>query len=226
MARKQSRGLCSYCGKALSKGGMVKHLDSCAARKEAIAKAEKRKAKPELLFHLRVQDVYSSDYWLDLEMRGSKTLKDLDFYLREIWLECCGHLSDFFLGGAFSNEIAMSRPISSVFQTTREMTHVYDFGTSSETVIKAVRSREGIPTTTKPLVLMARNQMPDYPCNQCGQPATYFCMECIIEDDVPGFLCENHAEDHPHDDYGDPTELVNSPRLGMCGYTGPAEAPY
>ena len=26
--------------------------------------------------------------------------------------------------------------------------------------------------------------------------------------------------------YGDPISLVNSPRLGMCGYDGPAEPPY
>lgn len=34
------------------------------------------------------------------------------------------------------------------------------------------------------------------------------------------------ADLDPHDDYGEPIELVNSPRLGMCGYTGPADPPY
>jgi hypothetical protein len=39
-------------------------------------------------------------------------------------------------------------------------------------------------------------------------------------------FCEQHAEEHAHDEYGQPLELVNSPRLGMCGYDGPAEPPY
>jgi hypothetical protein len=40
------------------------------------------------------------------------------------------------------------------------------------------------------------------------------------------FLCDEHVKNHPHDEYGDPLPLVNSPRLGMCGYDGPAEPPY
>lgn len=91
--RKQSKGTCAYCGKELSKGGITKHLTTCPQRQEAIANAEKKKGNSELLYHLRVQDAYRSEYWLDLEMRGSKTLQDLDTYLRSIWLECCGHMS-------------------------------------------------------------------------------------------------------------------------------------
>jgi hypothetical protein len=33
-------------------------------------------------------------------------------------------------------------------------------------------------------------------------------------------------EEHPHESYGEPTLLVNSPRVGLCGYEGPAEPPY
>jgi hypothetical protein len=51
-------------------------------------------------------------------------------------------------------------------------------------------------------------------------------MECQYEDEVWGTLCAEHAEVHPHDGYGEPMLLVNSPRVGMCGYTGPAEPPY
>lgn len=60
----------------------------------------------------------------------------------------------------------------------------------------------------------------------CGQPATRFCMECVIEHNTAGDLCEQHAQEHPHEDYGEPLALVNSPRLGMCGYVGPADPPY
>lgn len=90
--RKQTKGACAYCDREMAKGGMSKHLSSCKARVAAIEKAEQRKAKSENLYHLRVQDAYQGDYWLNLEMRGSKSLNDLDMYLRYIWLECCGHL--------------------------------------------------------------------------------------------------------------------------------------
>jgi hypothetical protein len=185
-----------------------------------------KKGSTEHLYHLRVQDAYNSAFWLDLEMRGSKTLKDLDDYLRAIWLECCGHMSQFSLGGAFAHEVGMRRKISDVFQIGSELTHVYDFGTSSETLVKCVGVREGKPTIVRPIALMARNLMPEYACIECGKPATHLCMECMVEENTAGTLCDEHTENHPHNDYGEPILLVNSPRMGMCGYDGPAEPPY
>jgi hypothetical protein len=61
---------------------------------------------------------------------------------------------------------------------------------------------------------------------ECDKRAAYVCMECIYEENASGFLCEEHVETHPHDDYGEPMGLYNSPRTGMCGYDGPAEPPY
>ncbi|OLP16393.1 hypothetical protein BST81_21640 [Leptolyngbya sp. 'hensonii'] len=226
MVRKQSKGTCLYCGKELSKAGITKHLATCPQRQTAIAAAEGKKGSSEALYHLRVQDADRSEFWLDLEMRGSKALKDLDDYLRAIWLECCGHMSQFSLGGGFAREVGKRRKISDIFTPGVELTHIYDFGTSSETIVKCAGVREGKPLTTKAIVLMARNSMPEYPCITCGKPATHLCMECLIEDQTEGTLCDEHTQDHPHDDYGEPIPLVNSPRMGMCGYGGPAEPPY
>ncbi len=96
---KQSKGSCRYCETEITKGGVTKHLAACPQRRIVIEKAEQGKAKKETLYHLRVQDAWRQYYWLDLEMRGSGTLKDLDSYLRHIWLECCGHMSQFSFGG-------------------------------------------------------------------------------------------------------------------------------
>ena len=223
---KQSRGQCTFCGYETTKGSMVRHLAACPRRRERMTAAAQTKRKPERLYHLRMQDAYSSDFWLDLEVRGSATLKDIDAYLRAIWLECCGHLSQFSIGGWGGREIGKQRRVEAVFQGDVELTHIYDFGTSSETRIKAMGQREGPPLTDRPMVLMARNLMPEAACIECGQPAMRLCMECLIEEQVGGTLCEQHARTYPHDNYGEPIELVNSPRLGMCGYDGPAEPPY
>lgn len=225
--RKQSTGTCAYCGKEMAKGGMTKHLTTCVQRQGVIAKAESGKGESELLLHLRVQDAYRSEFWLDLEMRGTKTLKSLDEYLRSIWLECCGHMSQFSLkGSGLQATIGKSRTISEAFQGARELEHIYDFGTSSETLVKLVDTRKGKPTTTKAIALMARNNMPEDVCITCGKPATHLCMECLNEEQTWGTLCDAHTKTHPHDEYGEPIPLVNSPRLGMCGYDGPAEPPY
>jgi hypothetical protein len=224
---KQSKGTCAYCGTEIAKNGVTKHLSACSERQTAIQQAERKKSASETLYHLRVQDASTgSDFWLDLEMRGSKTLKDLDFYLRGIWLECCGHMSQFSIGGWQGEEIPKSRRVDQVFTRGLELTHIYDFGTESVTLIKVVGAREGKPTTARPIALMARNLMPECECIECKQPAAWLCMECLIEEDVWGTLCDQDARSHEHDNYGEPIRLVNSPRLGMCGYEGPAEPPY
>jgi hypothetical protein len=223
---KQSRGQCAFCGYETTKGSMGRHLATCPQRQERSARAESAKRTPETLYHLRMQDAWGGQFWIDLEVRGSATLQDIDAYLRGIWLECCGHLSQFSVGGWGGRKIAKQRRVDAVFQGDLELTHIYDFGTSSETHIKSMGQRDGVPLTTRPMVLMARNVMPEAACIECGQPATRLCMECLIEADQQGTLCEAHAAVHPHEDYGEPIELVNSPRVGMCGYTGPADPPY
>ena len=223
---KQSRGQCAFCGYETTKGSMSKHLAACPKRQAQMVGAAQTGRKAEPLYYLRMQDAYDSQFWLDLEVRGSASLKDIDAYLRAIWLECCGHLSQFSIGGWQGQEIAKSRRVDAIFQRDVELTHIYDFGTSSETRIKALGQRIGEPISTRPMVLMARNVRPETACIECGRQASHLCMECLIEDQTLGTLCTQHAQNHPHQDYGEPIELVNSPRLGMCGYTGPAEPPY
>ncbi len=224
--QKQSRGTCAYCGQEMAKGAMSRHLPVCAKRRAAIAEADAKPGATQSLYHLRVQDAYDGQFWLDLEMRGSATLNDLDHYLRAIWLECCGHMSQFSIGGWSGDEIAKKTRIERVFAPGVELTHIYDFGTSTETLIKYVDMREGKPTTRHPIALMARNLIPEVECKECGRPAAWLCIECVYDENEPGWLCDEHVQDHTHDNYGEPLPLVNSPRLGICGYTGPAEPPY
>ncbi len=222
----QTKGQCGYCERDFAKGGMIRHLTSCPRRREVTAASGKRSAKSEKLFHLRIQDAWRVDYWLDVEMSESATLQQLDLYLRAIWLECCGHMSRFSIGGWEGAEIPVNRRVDRVLEPGVELTHIYDFGESSETLVKVAAVREGRPTTRHPIALMARNIPPEFQCIECERPASRLCVECSIEEEVWGTLCGRHIETHPHDSYGEPIPLVNSPRLGMCGYEGPAEPPY
>jgi len=229
MARKvQSRGICMACGEEFSKAGMTRHFDVCPERGSNLKALEAGEFPVETIWHLRVQDAYAKDFWLDLEMRGSATLEKLDQYLRAIWLECCGHLSEFTLGGWGGSKIGKARKADQIFEPKLVLRHLYDFGTTSETDIFVVDSRRGNFATKHPIQLLARNNQPERLCKECNKPASWLCMECLIEADEEGsfFLCNDHAGDHPHHQYGEPIALVNSPRLGMCGYEGPAEPPY
>ncbi len=229
MARISSKGQCLYCKIETSFNLMPKHLSSCPARLALQSKAKTGAA--ETLFHLRVQSLNNGAFWLDLEMNGSATLEKLDRYLRAIWLECCGHLSHFAFGGWDGDKLGMKHKINDVFESDDDpLIHLYDYGTTSETMIYMIATRKGKPTTRHPIVLMARNLMPLSKCIVCRKPATNLCQECLIEGDKWGALCDEHIDEHveenDHNNYGEPIALVNSPRLGMCGYCGDAQPPY
>jgi hypothetical protein len=220
------RGNCVFCGREFTRGGLVMHLKACPKRAEAIAEADAGRGKLQRIFHLQVQDAWGGDFWLHLEMNGTATMKALDGYLRDIWLECCGHLSTYYIGQAWTGEeVGTGRRAEAVLCPDLRLLHLYDFGTTSETEISVVGSRDGKPLTRHPIFLMARNNPPDIRCAICGAPATQVCTECMYEEDAPDAFCDEHAETHECDpDYLMP--IVNSPRVGMCGYTGPAEPPY
>ncbi|MCX6354113.1 MAG: hypothetical protein NTZ78_04310 [Candidatus Aureabacteria bacterium] len=223
---KQSKGKCAYCGQEETQRKMPGHLAKCPQRRELISKVDRKGGRSEAFFYLRVRDAWQKEFCLDLEMRGSASLNDLDNYLRAIWLECCGHCSRFSIGGWKGEEIPKTQKVKALLGAGIELTHIYDFGTESVTLIKAASVREGAPTTSHPIALMARNMLPEMRCMKCKKPAIWLCMECVIEDERWGVLCDEHVKTHPHDNYGEAVRIVNSPRLGMCGYNGPAAPPY
>jgi hypothetical protein len=224
--RPEPLGACAFCNEVITKRSIFKHLEKCPKRQESLVTVETSNRPVETLWHLRVQDAHDKDFWLDLEMVSSASLDKLDKFLRAIWLECCGHLSKFTIGGWTGMDVGKSRKANSIFETGLILRHLYDYGTTSETDIKVVGFREGKPTSKHPIALLARNLMPEAACQECGQPAEWLCIECLYEGDNTGYLCDEHVEEHPHDNYGEPMPLLNSPRTGMCGYDGPAEPPY
>jgi len=153
-------------------------------------------------------------------------LRVQDAHIKDYWLECCSHLSQFTIGGWGGTEIAKSRKANAIFEEDLVLRHLYDFGTTSETDIRVLGARSGNAFTRHAITLLARNIQPEALCQVCGQPADWICIECIEVEGKTGYLCAEHVEDHPHDDYGEPMGVYNSPRMGMCGYEGPAEPLY
>jgi len=224
---KQSRGQCAFCKQTYAKGGITRHLQACQAREEAQAAVNGR-LKPARLFHLVAEGLYDPDYWLHLEIPASLTLEELDQFLRDIWLECCGHLSMFeiagqrytqiFDDGFFSEDKPMTAKLGQVFSPGLEMEYEYDFGSSTLLKLKVMDERSG-KASKKGVQIMARNTPPDIRCVVCGKPATQVCALCIYEG--TGWVCDEHTKNHEcGDEYFLP--VVNSPRVGVCAYTGEA----
>ena len=223
----RSRGKCTFCGGTFAKSAMANHLKSCKAREpapELSAANRKRSPKQARIFHIVVEGRDRPMYWMHVEVPEDATLGKLDEFLRHIWLECCGHLSAFTIDEARYTsdrerdfgEKSMRAKLGDVLDLGTKFYHEYDFGTTTELTLRVVAERVG-QTRGKEIGIMARNDPPAITCDTCEKPAAKICAECVWEDE--GWLCDVCAEEH---ECGEEMLLpvVNSPRVGMCGYTG------
>jgi hypothetical protein len=204
---------------------MWRHLAACPAgagakkpgKGKAPAGEDGERADDTDLLTLFVDQEGSPDYWLHVEVPASAPLGALDDFLREIWLECCGHMSAFRVGReTFAGEDGdFGLPASTLFAgSPRDVGYVYDWGSSTRLRIQRVGASRGPDRGVR---LLARNVAPAHECDECDRPATKVCPECMVEEDS-GWLCDEHAESHPCEDGVGLLPALNSPRVGVCAY--------
>jgi hypothetical protein len=220
MAREKivSSGRCNLCGGVFDKSAMTSHLKPCR-KKQTVSE----KAKMGTVFHLLVEGRYQPEYWMHLEVPANATLDALDRFLRDTWLECCGHMSEFEIEGTRYtvepmdvDDEGMDVQLKDVLSPKTAFLHAYDFGSTTYLKLKVVSEYES-DVKGKKVRVLARNEPPVIPCGGCGKPATQVCMECSYS--AEGWLCDGCAAEH---ECGEEMLLpvVNSPRVGVCGYTG------
>ncbi len=209
---------CNSCGQVFGKVAIKKHLERC------VVKEGKGNAADTIVFWIRVQGYYQKEYCMYLDISANASLNDLDQFLRDTWLECCGHLSMFKIGGdiydsapdlndGFYESHSMNAKLKNVLYEGLEFVHEYDFGSTTVLKLKVLSERVQ-PRRRGKIILMARNLPPVIECVQCGKPATQLCCECY---EVDAQFCDECGEDHP---CGEEMMLpvVNSPRMGVCAY--------
>lgn len=213
-------GECRKCHRSFSKAQIGRHLRGCLDPGHGL---------------LIKVDAPRSPYFLYLFALPDQPLELLDDTLRDVWLECCGHLSAFtvgtisyesspeedaFWGGPGRRQLSMDVPISRALPPGVPARYEYDFGTTTELVATVFATGiSGISSDPGCVHIVARNDAPAVPCSQCGQPAT------IIIGWEPELYCEACGEEVSVADDEPTWPLVNSPRTGLCGYTGPSLEP-
>ena len=237
MARPTSTGICLLCEKRYSRAGMGRHLRACRGQAGVPEMVGSNKPGQQAIrnFHVAVEDRHDPRYWMHLEMPQELELKNLDGFLRNIWLECCGHLSAFHISGVmyqsgdkdwfndFGGPTAedMAFAADRVLSRGQRFTYDYDFGSTTELSLRVIS--ELAPRLRNGIQLLAINDPPRLACHACRNAAAdVICTECATQaypNLNPGYLCDDCSTRHGCDDMMY-LPVVNSPRVGMCGYVG------
>jgi hypothetical protein len=200
-------GKCLLCEYEGPQAQVIRHLEKCAGKLD-----QQGRVGP--VVRLRFEAAGDPRYWIYVDARADAALAQLDRLLRSVWLECCGHMSAFQVG---PTEPSMRSKVKQVFHARGlKFSYEYDFGSTTALKGQVCGVREG-SLGGDAVRLVARNNPLPWVCAECGAPATRICCACIEEDDECLF-CEPHANHSHDDDYLLP--VVNSPRMGVCGYTG------
>jgi hypothetical protein len=191
----QTQGNCFICGKTAGKTAVKNHI------------LKEHNGGDEQCFLIKAEGAHRKDYWLYFSVPLEATLSAVDGFLRDIWCECCGHLSAFRWGGG---ALGKARKLSSLY-TGSTLLYAYDFGSTTEIIITVV-DEVYRPAQREKVRLLARNVPPLEECVKCGAPATQidawdgetFCDKCADTVENDGALLR----------------ITNSPRCGECGYDG------
>jgi dihydroxyacetone kinase DhaKLM complex PTS-EIIA-like component DhaM len=194
--------ICNLCQKEYK--GIKRHLNSCIDKK-----FEQGKKK---LYYLIIESD-PKQYYLHISIQANATLEDLDAYIREVWVECCGHMSDFSIRGG--KPLSMDTSIKKIFSSSKKLGYIYDYGTATYLNIELVKEFKGKQETI--LKTLARNPHIKVICERCkNSEAVAVCSQCLWNTDE-AYLCSNCMPKHECDmDMFLP--YVNSPRVGECAY--------
>lgn len=226
------KGRCYYCNKELTARTIKRHINNCPNIKKIISDEINANKKTRNQFIISMKDKYNKDtYCIYLSIDENLQLQHLDKFIRDVWVECCGHLSSFYINGTryddnSNNLYQMNIKLKEILSIGDKFEYQYDFGSTTYIVLEVVDKIE-VSKCHSQIEILARNDETDYPCSKCEEKAQYYHYR------TGDFLCKTCADKLDEDDFEYETEELcedyfNSPRDGVCGYVGDknAELPY
>lgn len=215
----KTKGKCPKCEKMYGIAQAGAHLLECALQSSTPSESMNEG------YLLRIScPGQPSTYWIFATIPLNASLALLDAFLRGIWLECCGHLSEFTIGGRrYMSHTESGRPSQSMKNQIGQLLspgstceYVYDFGSSTDLEIQVMAKVDACQQ--KKITLLMQNELPAHSCESCKKTASIICSQC--GDTTCRFCSKRHGcVVNEGDDYMLMT-LVNSPRTGVCGYEG------
>lgn len=217
----KSEGKCVFCDKTFTKGGINRHLHKHLEEKDT-----QNTTGRSFLLKVEADPRWgAAPYFLSLWVDGETPMEKLDNFLREIWLECCGHMSAFVnpararrhgemfgmmdayellgQGRVKEYEKAMEElkgevPLSRKAKKVfhKDLKLQYQYDFGSTTELQITALHEYPIKAYDKIVLLSRNEPLALMCEKCGKhPGVVLCSVCFSYKDE-GLFCSTCAKKH------------------------------
>ena len=197
-----SLGTCALCENMVNDITASGHLIECIAQQNLPAPSGTDPPGYDQSLNLSVHDG-NGLYWMELAVRANTTLRQLDDFLRGMWLECCGHLSEFtILGTRYSNlapnpddpnpaairadywmeddEEHMDVAVANVMPVDALVSYEYDYGSTTELFVENLGRHGDLVGLLHPRqpwhgdhIAVLARNEPDEECVACGETARW-----------------------------------------------------
>ena len=113
---------------------------------------------------------------------------------------------------------SLDAPLEKVLKVSQKFSYEYDFGSSTDLTLKVLSEREGVIQDEDNIGILAQNSEPVILCKVCGKPAKYVVGGYFdVEENA---FCSKKCVKKSGEDAEMLLPVVNSPRVGVCAYTG------
>ena len=225
-------GGCTICGQVMTlrkmRGHLLGHFGEMAGKRPP----------PGGACLVRITGYSPIRHWLYVRIGPRATLRMLDALLRDVWVDCCGHLSSFSTddvsyesspsmdGFDYDDRETATMDVGAarVISEYGSLRYEYDYGTTTELFVQMVCMCPASGIGKGEVELLARNVDIPHDCTECGGKGTAacLCVNCTWEE-RDTVMCAACAKEHRHGRGRDSEKVyllsvTNSPRMGMCAY--------
>lgn len=206
------KGKCYYCNKELTEKTIKRHMKDCSEMKKKIDELSVGDKKQRNQFMIAIKSKYDkNEYCIYLSIDENLSLLHIDQFLRDVWLECCGHLSAFKIKRKIYQDYSMDTKLKDILTVNEKFEYEYDFGSTTDLILEVIDIIK-VPASFSQIEIIARNNEVIHHCEICGAEAEYFdyendqweCKKCIDK----------------NNDMITKFNYCNSPRDGVCCYGG------
>ena len=237
-----SQGMCNLCQEMVNDLSASAHLIDCVARQGLPRASGSEPTEHRQSLHLSAHDG-NGLYWMELAVRADTTLRQLDDFLRGMWLECCGHLSEFTIQGTRYSNLAphpddpnaaairadhwmdddeehMDIAVADVMPEGVEVRYEYDYGSTTELFLENLGRHGDLVGLLRPhqpwhgdRISVLARNEPDEECVACGEAARWRLLSPDTEARAPIPFCDGCRPE-----VGRYQPVMNSPREGTDCY--------